>query len=245
MFNHKFDEAPNHTVALHWFLLSFSGGCINAGGFLATGRFVSHVTGFATLFGVDVVNSQIQAAIGILSVPIFFLLGAFLAGLMIDRQIYLRKNPHFDWVMALSALCLFLVAAAGVLPQFGNFGDELSLKKSYLLLALLCLASGLQNAAITSSSGRSVRTTHLSGLTTDLGIGLARALSVTSEQAKFSKEMWANYLRAGSIAAFVVGSAIGAGVFLHFGYSGFILSGTIALYAAWHGKKAKTIAHVL
>lgn len=245
MFNHKFDQAPNHTVALNWFLLSFSGGCINAGGFLATGRFVSHVTGFATLFGVDVVNGQIEAAMGILSVPVFFLFGAFLAGLMIDRPVYLGKKPHFDWVMGLSALCLFTVAAAGALAQFGTFGDELTLRKSYLLLALLCLASGLQNAAITSSSGRSVRTTHLTGLTTDLGIGLSRALTFWAKKDRFSKEMWANYLRAGSIAAFVAGSAIGAGVFLRFGYSGFVLSALVATYAAWHGKKAKVVAHDL
>lgn len=245
MFSHKFDQAPNHSVALHWFLLSFSGGCINAGGFLATGRFVSHVTGFATLFGVDIMSGQIQAAIGILSVPVFFLLGAFLAGLMIDRPIYFGRKPHFDWVMGLSASCLFLVAAAGTLPHFGTFGDELSLRKSYALLALLCLASGLQNAAITSSSGRSVRTTHLTGLTTDLGIGLSRALTVRSKRDRFSKEMWSNYLRAGSIAAFVVGSAVGAGVFFRFGYSGFILSGLIAAYAAWHGRKVKITAHEL
>jgi uncharacterized membrane protein YoaK (UPF0700 family) len=245
MFSHRFDQAPNHSVALHWFLLSFSGGCINAGGFLATGRFVSHVTGFATLFGVDLVNGQMTAAIGILSVPVFFLFGAFLAGLMIDRPIYLGKKPHFDGVMGLSSLCLFLVASAGGLPQFGNFGDELSLRKSYFLLALLCLASGLQNAAITSSSGRSVRTTHLTGLTTDLGIGLSRALSFRSRKDRFSKEMWANYLRAGSIAAFVVGSAVGAGVFLRFGYPGFALSGLIAAYAAYHGRKAKITSHEL
>ncbi len=245
MFSHKFDQAPNNGVALHWFLLSFSGGCINAGGFLATGRFVSHVTGFATLFGVDVVNGQIEAAIGILSVPVFFLFGAFLAGLMIDRPIYLGRKPHFDWVMGLSALCLFTVAAAGALPQIGNFGDELSLRKSYLLLALLCLASGFQNAAITSSSGSSVRTTHLTGLTTDLGIGLSRALTVRSEKDRFSKEMWVNYLRIGSIAAFVTGSAIGAAIFLKHGYMGFILPALISVYAAWHGRKAKLTAQAL
>lgn len=71
MFKHRADESAGNLVVLHWSLLSFNGGCINAGGFLATGRFVSHVTGFATLFGVDMANSQIDAALGILSVPIF------------------------------------------------------------------------------------------------------------------------------------------------------------------------------
>jgi len=209
MFNHRFDETPNNRVVFHWFLLSFSGGCINSGGFLATGRFVSHVTGFATLFGVDIMTHQIEAALGILSVPLFFLLGAFIAGLMIDRPIYHGNKPHFDWVMGLSALCLFLAASGGELLHFGIFGES-RLKQSYLLLVLLCLACGLQNGAITSSSGRSVRTTHLTGLTTDLGLGLARVLTLDTHKSGFAKEVRANYLRIGSILAFIFGSAVGA-----------------------------------
>lgn len=242
MFQHRFDQTPNNFVVLHWFMLSFNGGCINAGGFLATGRFVSHVTGFATLFGVDLTNNQVQAAFGILSVPIFFLLGAFVAGLLIDRPIHHEKKPHFDWVMGLSALCLFLAAGGGELLQFGIFGST-GFKENYLLMVLLCLASGLQNGAITSSSGSSVRTTHLSGLTTDLGLGLARMLTLDIQNNRFKKEVRANYLRIGSILSFVAGSAIGAWIFLRFGYRGFILSGLIASYAAWHGKNAKIEAH--
>jgi len=244
MFNHRFDQTPSNRVALHWFMLSFNGGCINAGGFLATGKFVSHVTGFATLFGVDVSSHQIEAALGILSVPLFFLMGAFIAGLLIDRPIHRGSKPHFDWVMGLSAACLFLAATGGVLFQFGSFGD-VGLKQNYMLMVLLCLASGLQNGAITSSSGRSVRTTHLSGLTTDLGLGLARVFTFDLKKNLFQDEMRANYLRLGSILAFVVGSAIGAWVFMKLGYKGFILSGLIASYAAWHGKKVKVVAHVL
>lgn len=252
MFNHRFDETPELKVVLHWFMLSFNGGCINAGGFLATGRFVSHLTGFATLFGVDVANEQIEAAIGILSVPAFFLLGSFLAGLLIDRPIHRGGKPHFDWVMSLSALCLMLaslgggsVGGGGGWVQFGRFGEEIGLRQSYLLLVLLCMASGLQNAAITSSSGRSVRTTHLTGLTTDLGLGLARALTFDLKQERFQKERRANYLRIGSILSFVVGSAVGAWIFLRFNYHGFALPCVIALYAAWHGRRAKVVAHVL
>lgn len=245
MFRHRFDEVPNNNVVLHWFMLSFNGGCINAGGFLATGRFVSHVTGFATLFGVDITNRQIEAALGILSVPVFFLLGAFVAGLLIDRPIHRGGNPHFDWVMGLGALCLFLAASGGELLQFGVFGEAVGLKQNYILMVLLCLASGLQNGAITSSSGRSVRTTHLTGLTTDLGLGLARVLTFDLGKSNFQKEVRANYLRIGSIFAFVLGSAVGAWIFIKMGYRGFVLSGLIATYAAWHGRKAKIVGHKL
>lgn len=239
MFNHRFDQNADNTVAFHWFLMSFCGGAINAGGFLATGKFVSHVTGFATLFGVDITNLQIQAAFGILSVPLFFLLGAFIAGLLIDRPIYYQRKPHFDWVMGLSALLLFFAAGGSELLRLAHFGDLIELKESYILLALLCLASGLQNAAITSSSGKSVRTTHLTGLTTDLGLGLARLLTYDLKHSRDQGEWRINFLRVGSIASFVVGSALGAWVFLNFGYRGFILPALISTYAAWHGHQAK------
>lgn len=241
MFNHRLDQDVSHTVVLHWFLMSFNGGAINAGGFLATGRFVSHVTGFATLFGVDLTNHQIETAFGLLSVPLFFLLGAFIAGLLIDRLISQGRKPHFDWVMGLSAACLFFAAAGGSeLLHFGIFGDLTGVKENYLLLILLCLASGLQNAAITSSSGSSVRTTHLTGLTTDLGLGLARALSANFKNDRFQNEWRANYLRMGSIISFIVGSAAGAVIFLKLGYVGFTVPALIASYAAWHGRKVKS-----
>ncbi|MDR3607934.1 MAG: YoaK family protein [Oligoflexia bacterium] len=243
MFQHRLDQKPSRAVVLHWFLLAFNGGCINAGGFLATGRFVSHVTGFATLFGVDLVNRGSDAAIGILSVPTFFLLGAFLAGLLIDRPIYLHRKPHFDYVMGLSAFCLYLASfGAGV---FGQFGEVIKLSQIYILLALLCLACGLQNGAITSSSGSSVRTTHMSGLTTDFGLGLARLLTLHDGEADYPKEILANKLRAGSILSFVLGSAVGAWIFIQVGYRGFVLSAVIATYAAWHGRRAKIVPHHL
>jgi uncharacterized membrane protein YoaK (UPF0700 family) len=241
MFNHHFEENAESTVVLHWFLLSFNGGAINAGGFLATGKFVSHVTGFATLFGVDITNQKIDVAFGILSVPLFFLLGAFIAGLLIDRPIYYERKPHFDWVMGLSAILLFLAAGGGEFLQFGNFGNAIGLKQSYVLLALLCMASGLQNAAITSSSQKSVRTTHLTGLTTNLGLGLARIFTFDLSHPRHQGELRANYLRAGSIVSFVIGSAFGAWIFLRFGFRGFVLPALISCYAAWHGRKAKAV----
>ena len=201
MFSHKFDQVPSPKVVLHWFLLSFNGGCINAGGFLATGKFVTHVTGFATLFGVDLMSDKIKASIGMLAVPVFFLLGAFIAGLLIDHPLSLGKRPRFDWVMGLSALCL-LVAASGNHFITGQFGDIFQLKHSLVLLALLCLASGLQNGAITSSSLRSVRTTHLTGVTTDLGLGLARLMNFQNRGEKYKNEIRSNQLRFGSIVSF-------------------------------------------
>lgn len=242
MFRYKLDETPDRGVVAHWLLLGFNAGCINAGGFLATGRFVTHVTGFATLFGVDFQQSGLLASLPILSVPVFFLLGAMIAGLLTDRPIYQKSAPHYDYVMGLSSACLLLAALAGGFDYFGAFGESFRLKHTYLLLALLCLASGLQNGAITSSSGSSVRTTHLTGLTTDLGLGFARML--TFRKGERRREEWlANSLRAGTILSFVLGSAAGASLFASLRYRGFIVPAAIAGYAAWHGRRLKHAAH--
>ena len=240
MFSHRFDHNVSKTVVFHWFLLCFSGGAINAGGFLATGKFVSHVTGFATLFGEGLVNNEIKVAFGLLSVPFFFLIGAFIAGLLIDKPLYQNKKPHFDWVMGLSAMCLFIAMSGGSILNFGTFGETFQLKESYLLLILLCLASGLQNGAITSSSGRSIRTTHLTGLTTDLGLGLSRIFTFNLNAENVKSEIRANYLRLGSILSFIAGSAVGSLVFLKFGYKGFAFPALISCYASWHGYKTKS-----
>lgn len=241
MFNHRSDQTPSNLVVFHWHLMSFNGGMINAGGFLATGRFVSHVTGFATLFGVDVIHTEFAQAIGILLVPFFFLFGTFLAGMLMDGPIHRKKKPHFDYVMGLSGFCLFLAAFGGELTQFGSFGASFLVKKAYILLFLLCLACGLQNGAITSSSESSIRTTHLTGLTTDLGLGLARLLTFPRESSIFKKEVRANRLRFSSIGAFVLGSAVGSCFFIRFGYLGFVLPGIFASYAALRGREIKTI----
>ncbi len=237
MFEHRLEQDVDWRVILHWFLLSFSGGCINAGGFLATGRFVSHVTGFATLFGASVVDHEFMSAVGILSVPFYFLAGAFVAGMLIDRAVARGKRARFDIVMGLSGLCLFICASAGSLSQFGGFGSVLKLKEVYILLALLCLACGLQNGAITSSSGKSVRTTHLTGLTTDLGLGLAKLVTYSRRRGElFDKELYANRLRVGSISAFILGSAVGAWFFMKLGFQGFLLPAMISFYVAYRGR---------
>ena len=52
MFHHRIHDKVGYKTYLDWFLLAFLGGHVNAGGYLACHRFVSHVTGFATLAGV-------------------------------------------------------------------------------------------------------------------------------------------------------------------------------------------------
>jgi hypothetical protein len=135
--NHHFDETANNKVVSHSFLLSFNGRYINAGGLLATGKFVSHVTGFATLFGVAVTKGDIGIGISILSVPIFFLLSAFIAGLLIERPIhYGRKRPLR---LGHGLKCVLLGDRYGhcEVLHVGVFEKVMDVKEGFLLMVLV------------------------------------------------------------------------------------------------------------
>ena len=212
-------------------MLAFLSGNVNAGGFMACHRFVTHVTGFGTFAGIELANGNFIDAAGMLVVPFFFLMGAVFSGAMIDVRRIGQKIPRYDIVMSLISFCLILATAGGLSKMFGEFGSKIEIKSDFFLMVLLCFASGLQNAVITSSTGAVIRTTHLTGLTTDLGIGIARILFRSNDQKEHRHEVQNNIIRLELILSFVVGSVFGAFLFLHFEYLGFILPSAIALYA--------------
>lgn len=231
MFAHRLEDAADVRVYGHWFLLSFLAGSVNAGGYLACHRFVSHVTGFATLAGIDWAAGRWHEMASMLTVPLYFLGGAMASAFLVDRRSRRGERPLYEVVMGLVAAALALAAAGGWFGLFGAFGFGVGAREDYFLLALLCGASGLQNAVLTSSSGATIRTTHLTGLTTDLGIGLVRAAGLPASDATRKRETRANGLRLGTIASFVLGSAIGALLFAKQGYLAFAMPAAIAAYA--------------
>lgn len=231
MFKHRFSEPVSLKTYIDWFLLSFTAGAVNAGGFLACQRFVSHVTGFATLAGVDAAAGDWKGAIGILTVPVYFLFGVMASALLIDRRIHEGQRPRYALVMGAVSVLLLLAGIGGFVGWFSTWGTPIILRQDYFFLALLCAASGLQNAALTSASGATIRTTHLTGITTDLGIGLVRAASCARDSVQWAQEMKANWLRVGTVTSFMVGSGIGGFIFLKVHYLGFLLPSAIAAYA--------------
>jgi uncharacterized membrane protein YoaK (UPF0700 family) len=222
-------------------------GTINSGGFLACGRWVTHVTGFATFFGIDLVTGEYKLALSMLIVPMFFLLGSFVSGYLIDVRLAAHREPRYDVVMSTISIALIFFAFGGSYGFFGIFKDSLLIETDIGLLVILCFASGLQNALITTSSGAVIRTTHLTGLTTDLGIGLAKGFAKRrdSKGSKSRKDLVNNKIRAGIIISFIIGSSVGAFTFISYEYWGFLLPAVISVYMTWlvfKQKKMKTPA---
>lgn len=210
-----------------WLALAFQAGSINTGGYLSCHRFVSHITGFGTLIGTETAQGKWSAALGMLLVPVFFIGGAMLSALFVDRRIQTGKKPLYPIVMLLIFFLTSAVTVAGANGYFGSFGSEITLN-DHLLLAALCLACGLQNATITSAFGAIIRTTHLTGITTDLSIGVVRVLSHSHKIQPRENEIQANWMRIGLISSFIAGSLVSAFIFLRIQYWGFLIPSAIA-----------------
>ncbi len=208
--------------------MAFQAGFLNIGGFMACHRFVSHVTGFATFFGYEINQPDSSQAFGMLLVPYFFLFGCMLSGQLVDIRLKTHQRPKYYVVFGMMFLLLVLTLICGLMGTFGEFGESLQYSRDYALLAVLCLVCGIQNGTITTVSKSVIRTTHLTGITTDLGIGLMRFFNRHKLKEPIENEVRANLMRFGIISFFVLGSVIGGYVFRHLQYWGFVFPACIS-----------------
>jgi uncharacterized membrane protein YoaK (UPF0700 family) len=234
MFQHKIYEQAEFKTYFDWLLLAFLAGYINAGGYLSCNRFVSHITGFATLAGIDLAHADFLEAFGAMVIPLFFLGGVMVSGFLTEKNITTEiKGLKYAPVMRYVCVMMAFVSVAGYFNFFGQFGEPAEFKHDFLLLALLCGACGLINGAISSASGATVRITHLTGLTTDLGLGLMRTYVHKPAEDQRRLERNANRVRVATIIAFTLGSTVGAVLFVKLKYLGFIPGSLLALYFWW------------
>jgi uncharacterized membrane protein YoaK (UPF0700 family) len=138
-------------------------GMVNVTGYLGFEHLaVSHLTGTTSLLGAALADGDWRSVRHLWAILIAFSLGAMLSGLIIQDSA-LRLGRRYGAALALeSTLLLAAVPLFSSQPLNGA-----------LLAAMAC---GLQNAMVTTYSGAIVRTTHLSGMFTDLGIGLGHLI---------------------------------------------------------------------
>lgn len=244
MFTKHANQEVDVFIFIHWLLMSLCAGVLNAVAFIGLGTFATHVTGFATLFGVHVALSGSHSgnATAAITVPLFFLVGAIISGLCVEERVRRNQAPHYDYVMYSCSGLLLLACIIGDVR--GSDADQtyLQLHRNFVLLSLLCLCSGLTNAALSYSSRATVRITHLTGVTTDLGLGIARMISLRAHRNHASSgEVRFNLLRALTIFSFVLGSVFGAFLYRGISFNALILPAAYFAYAGNHGRKIKDV----
>lgn len=228
LFGHSTISTYTRSNIMVWMLMAFQGGLLNIGGFFACHRFVSHVTGFATFFGLQVSQNLYIQALGTLLVPLLFLCGSMISGKLVDIPIQTKKKPKYYVLFGVMLLLILFVVIGGVNGFFGPFGEESVSFRDFVLLALLCLICGIQNGSVTTVSRAVIRTTHLTGITTDLGIGLVRVFHKKLLAGKIEDDLRANYMRLGIILFFGLGSVVGGFIFRDYAYRGFLLPAVIS-----------------
>lgn len=210
-----------------WFLLSFSAGAVNVVAFLACARFVTHVTGTVTHMGMD--GSSMALAADYALVLACFVVGAMCSVLAIDARHYRGKRPLYALPLVVVTGTLVVVATLGRLGLFGEFGGEPEESGDFALLSLLAFAMGLQNAAVATSTGQTVRTTHLTGPATDLGLHLGTMLYAKGEALRAARR--GAWLRGGKVLSFAVGAFAGVPLAASLGYGAFLVPAATVLFA--------------
>ncbi|MGI3166065.1 YoaK family protein [Pseudooceanicola sp. 200-1SW] len=149
--------------------LSLAAGAVNAAGFRALGYFSANMTGNVSTLSDMMALGRIGTALWFLALLLAFILGAFVSGLLIAMGHRRRIRGIYAFSILLEALLLVLLALMDLLWQVAFAG--------HLMLIGLSALMGLQNAATTRISDGRVRSTHVSGLATDIGLELAALAS--------------------------------------------------------------------
>lgn len=213
------------------FFLSFIAGAINAGGFLAVGQYTSHMSGIVSSMADHLALGNVGLALSGLGALLSFVTGAACSAVLVNwgRRQGLQSEYAFP-----------LVLEAILLMCFGLLGSHLARHEALFVpmtVMLLCFIMGLQNAIITKLSEARIRTTHVTGLVTDMGIELGKLLywnisGNDSDRLFVRADRRKLRLLASLVALFFVGGVIGAVGFKHIGFAATLFLAAILLVLA-------------
>jgi uncharacterized membrane protein YoaK (UPF0700 family) len=192
------------------FGLAFVAGAVNAGGFLAVQQYTSHMTGIVSAMADHLALGAYDLVLVGLGALLSFLAGAVCSTVMVNLAREQKLNSEFALPLLLEAVLLL---------GFGLLGAALSQVRGLFVpvtVMWLCFIMGLQNAVITKLSGAVIRTTHITGVVTDIGIELGKLLVRPLRPGQFNGAHLKTLCQLA--LSFFVGGVVGALGFKHLGY---------------------------
>lgn len=194
-------------------------GFVNVCSVIAFFAFSSNVTGHVAIFAEETVKGHWHQVSVVLLWMLLFLTGAFAANLSVTAW-----GARWPWAGRLAppvAQILLLTAVA----FYGHGYYRETLKETEVLVGLLVFSMGLQNGLVASVSGGTVKTTHLTGLFTDLGMELSMVL-----QRRYRGDAGLRTklrLHLGILSGYIVGGIAGGFAFLQLGFPALYLAGGV------------------
>jgi len=198
-------------------LLTFGGFCLaGAAGYVNAAALaffhipISHISGAVTRLGADAVDGEAAAALFSLSLIGAFLAGAVTSGVVIGAATFTAAR-RYGFALVIEGMALLAVAL--VIKDGRSFGPPLA-----------AFACGLQNGMASSYYGLIVRTTHMTGILTDIGVLFGQLLRHRRI------ELWKLAVLGSIFAGFLSGGMLGTLAVERFYARAFLLpaAGTIA-----------------
>lgn len=194
-------------ILIGGFVLAGVAGLVNAIGLLGLEHPISHVTGNASLLAMSLERGDYRELRITGLLVLMFFLGAVIGGFVV-QQSTARLGRRYGASLAVESALLF--AAAFYLQRDSATG-----------MYLAAVACGLQNAMVTTYSGAIVRTTHMTGVTTDIGIAVGHLLRGTPVAPRY-------FLLLGALlAGFVGGGILGAALFVQYRFAALLFPAAV------------------
>jgi len=213
--------------------LAFVAGAANAGGFLAVGQYTSHMSGIVSSLADNLALGEVGPFAAGLASLLSFVCGAATSAVLINWGRRRALRSFYAMPLMLEAVLLLI---------FGFLGSNLDSHRLLFVpttVVLLCFVMGLQNAMITKISRAEIRTTHVTGLVTDIGIELGKLFYWNRTETGTQPHLHAVRadrkrlaLLASLLIAFLGGGLAGALGFKHMGFVSTVPLATILVALA-------------
>lgn len=197
--------------------LAFVAGAINAGGFLAVAQYTSHMTGIVSSMADHLAQGTVNVVLAGLTALAAFILGASCSAMLLEYA--RRRGLHSEYALPLMLEACLLLA-------FGLLGTRLEVIDALFVsvtVILLCFIMGLQNGVSTALTHAEIRTTHITGIVTDIGIALGKLVCQRRRDQTADAAASADSARLRMLCLlamlFFAGGVAGALGFKHVGYA--------------------------
>jgi uncharacterized membrane protein YoaK (UPF0700 family) len=198
----------SRTVLVGGFVLTLISGMVNAVGFLSFAhQGLTHLTGITTHISIYLSSNQLDGVLHAFALVLSFVIGSIVSSFVIQKS-NLKLGRNYGFVLILEGFLFF--SAIYFLNKTSIFGEY-----------IVASACGLQNAMATTYAGSILRTTHLTGVFTDLGIWIGHYLR------KLTVDPFAIKIYIVLIVGFISGGVLGVFLFSRFEYFALLFPGAV------------------
>jgi uncharacterized membrane protein YoaK (UPF0700 family) len=192
-------QRPKTWVSLVAVALPLVAGTVDGVSLVQVGFFTSHMSGNSARLG-DELYARHWGVVGQVGLCVLaFALGAAVSAMVTELSDRLSRGRYAG---------AFGIEAATLTSAAWLLGPHVHPNPVLFGTALLCFAMGVQNGVTSRIAGLVVRTTHMTGVLTDIGLAVGRALIRAERPADQPGSGWLHVMIYG---AFLAGCALGAG----------------------------------